>query len=84
MATRARQEEELVESTSEKDEIGSAAASEEEPVVVEEGPVTVGKPVHEGKTETPKEGVPANVAVEGRLGDGPFWALLARAGYKPW
>lgn len=56
MATRARQEEELVESTSKKDEIGSVAASEEEPVVVEEGPVTIGKPVHEGKTENPKEG----------------------------
>lgn len=26
----------------------------------------------------------ANWALEGEFGSSPFWALLARAGYKPW
>ena len=84
MAKRARQEEELVESTSEKVEGNSVAASEGGTAVVVGGPVTVGRPVHEGKVGTPEERVPAHVAVYGMPGDGPFWAMLALTSYKPW
>ena len=84
MVKRARQEEELVESTSERGEGSNVVASERGTAIVEGGPVTVGRPVHEGKVETPEEGVPTNVAVEGMLGNEPFWALLALSGYKPW
>lgn len=72
MAKRARQEEELVGSTSERGEGSCAAASERGTTVVEGGHVTVGRPVHKGKAETREEGVPANVVVEGMSGNGPL------------
>lgn len=84
MAKRPGQEEELIAATSERVEGCSTTASEGGPLAVNKKPVTVETTFHESKVETPWDEVHASVAVKGMPGDGPFWDLLARAGYQPW
>lgn len=84
MAKRARPEEESIEATSEKVEDREATVSKGETVAVKVWPITVGRPGNEGETGTPKEVAASHVAVDEMPGDGPFWELLALAGYMPW
>lgn len=84
MTKRARPEEEWVEATSEEIKGSNEGVHEDGTAVARLKPITVGPPVDEGETGTPKEVATEHVALDEMPGSGPFLELLALAGYKPW
>ena len=84
MAKRKRSGNELTELPMSDEGVSSATASEEQPVVGQEGLNPVGNPVHVDGTHTSEEVAPADMSSEEERDYGPFWALLTRAGYALW
>ena len=84
MAKRARPEEDSAGAASEEIETHKLTDSGAGTVVAKAEPTPVGRTITEGEAGTSEEGIPAHVAAEGMPWNGPFWELLALAGYKPW
>ena len=84
MGKRARPEEKSVEATSEEVEHNEVTASEGGTAIEKVEHIPVGRTTNEGKVGNPEEVASGHVAEEEMPGAGPFWELLALAGYKPW
>ena len=84
MGKRARSEEEPAETTSEEVAHHEVTASEGGTIVAGVEPVIADRPINEDTVVIPTEEASGHVTIEGMPGTGPFWELLALAGYKPW
>lgn len=76
--------EEWAEVASEEVEGSNESNLETATATAEAKAITVGPPVEEGKVGTPEDVAVEHVDSNEMPGDGPFWELLALAGYKPW
>ena len=84
MATRARPEEDSAEAASTGVELSKEAESRVRAVMAKVATLPIGRTVIEGEAKTSEEEMPAVTTNEEMPGIGPFWDLLALAGYKPW
>lgn len=64
--------------------VNQVAAGKEGSVIDHEGLKPTGEPVHVAGTQASGNEVADEVELQTDWAQGPFWSLLARAGYLPW